>query len=437
MNFLSKLIKHELITGSAYIFAGSIFANFLAFLLNLFLARQLSYVDYGIFASLLSIITLAAIPGNSINTIIVKFASDYHSKNEPDKLRILYEKSFKFITLFSSLIVLSFIIFSPIIKDFLHLDNIFYAIVVGLCVAAGYMQILNQAFLQGLTKFGFLSVTGVLSNVIKLLVGIAFVYLGLRAFSGLWAMIFMGLGAFMIALIPLRFIFSRNTDVDAVAGTGANPSAGADVHISTKEVLRYALPVFITVLFMTSFTSSDVILVKHFYSPQLAGFYAGLSLIGKVIFYFTGPISMVMFPLLIRRKNLGKKINNLFYLSLLLVLIPSLAITGFYFVYPRFVVNLFLGGRDYLQIAKFAGLFGINLTIFSLINICVSFFLSLNKTKIALLVVAAALIQIFLIYIFHSNFYQVITVSISVSLVLLIVLMSYYLKLYTSIFRRV
>ena len=225
----------------------------------------------------------------------------------------------------------------------------------------------------------------------------------------------MALSSFILDLL-LRFIFSKKTE--------------SDVHIPTRQILNYALPVFIVILFMTSFTSTDIILVKHFFNPHQAGFYAGLSLIGRVIFYFTIPIPGVMFPLLIRRHNLGKNFNNLFYLALGLVLIPSLAITGFYFLFPKFVVSLFLGGRDYLAIVPYVGFFGINLTIFSLINVCINFFLSLNKTGIAPLVVVAAIAQILLIYIFHANFYQVITVSISVSSVLLLALMGYYLKLF-------
>src|ERR1035437_1209829 len=123
MNFLARLIKHELISGSFYIFIGSILANFLAFILNLFLARNLSYADYGIFASLLSIIMLASIPAGSINTILVRFSTDYYSKGQIDKLKGFYKKAAKFIFSFSFFILLIFIIFSPLIKNFLHLDN--------------------------------------------------------------------------------------------------------------------------------------------------------------------------------------------------------------------------------------------------------------------------------------------------------------------------
>jgi len=283
-------------------------------------------------------------------------------------------------------------------------------------VMIGYAQILNTGFLQGLTKFKFLAFVSIISGIVKIIFGVSLVFLGFGAFSGLGAIFFMGVAALLIDLIPLKFLFSKKEN--------------SSVNINVREIIKYALPTAISVLFMTSFISTDIILVKHFYNPQQAAFYAGLSLVGRVIFYFTAPIPAVMFPLLIRRKNLGKNFNNLFYLALLLVLIPSAAITGFYFIFPKFVVNLFLGGRDYLAIAGLAGFFGINLTIFSLINVCVNFFLSLNKTRIAFLIVIAALAQIVLIFTFHSNFYQIITVSIFVSSILLIFLMGYYLKLF-------
>ena len=90
-------MRHELISGSFYIFLGSMFSNVLAFFLNLFLARNLSYADYAVFASLLSVITLASIPAGSINTIIVKFATDYFVKKQSEKLKRLYVVFFKFI----------------------------------------------------------------------------------------------------------------------------------------------------------------------------------------------------------------------------------------------------------------------------------------------------------------------------------------------------
>jgi len=196
--------------------------------------------------------------------------------------------------------------------------------------------------------------------------------------------------------------------------------------IPLKEIGLYALPTIVTIFSLVSFTSMDVILVKHFFSPDKAALYSGLSLIGKVIFYFTGMIPMVMFPLIVKRKALGKKFSSLFYLSLLLVILPSFSITAFYFLFPKFVISLFLGRSSYLALVPYLGLFGIYLTVFSLINVCVNFFLSLNKTKIAPLILLAAVLQIILISLFHANFFQVIGASLTVCTVLFVMLLGYY-----------
>ncbi len=418
MNIVKKLLGHELISNSVYIFIASMVGNVLAFLLNLFLARSLSYVDYGIFASLMSVIVLASIPGASINTILVRFATEYYSKGQIDKLKDFYKKALKFIFAFSLLVLLAFIIFSSLITTFLHLDNFWYVIVAGLCVVMGYIQILNSGFLYGIMKFRFVSFTIIFSSFVKLGVGVLLVLLGLRAFSGLGALLFMGLAAFLVAFIPLRFIFSKKIE--------------SEVKVPAKEILKYAFPVFITILFMTSFTSIDVILVKHFLSPTMAGYYSGISLIGKVILYFTATIPTVMFPLLIKRQAEGKNINNLFLLAVLLVLLPSLLITGVYFLFPHFIITLFLGGRGYLTMAPFLGLFGLFITLYSVVNIFVNFFLSINKTKIISLLVGAALLQIVLLWIYHSNFYQIISISIIVSALLLMGLILAFIKNHTN-----
>ncbi len=417
MKLFKRVLNHELVSGSFYIFVGSIVANVFAFLLNLFLARNLSYSDYAIFASLLSVITLASIPAGSMSAVIMRFATDYYAREQLEKLKIFYFKIFRFILILSFLIFSSFVIFSVPLKNFLHLDNASYVILAGLIVSMTYLFIMNSAFLQSLLKFAFISIMSVIGGIVKLFAGVVLVIFGFRAFGGLWAVFFMMLVSFLLGFIPLKKIISQQV-------------VGKKISIKTGEIFSYAFPTFLISLFLTSFTSIDVILVKHFFSAQDAGFYAGVSLIGRVIFYFTSPIPIVMFPLLVKRHSIGKNFVNLFYLAQVLVILPSLAITVFYFVFPDFVINLFLGGRDYLYVAPYLGIFGLYITIFSAVNVCVNFFLSLKKTRIAVLVVIAALSQIVLIYFYHTNFYEVIGVSLVISSLLLISLLYVFFRSY-------
>src|SRR4030067_3079644 len=118
-SFGKRVLRHELITGSFYLFIGTIFSALLAFLLNLFFARNLTKPDYGIYASLIALVTLFTIPAQSLTQIVVRFAGDYFAKGETDKLRIFYFRIIKFLFLVASVIFILFFAFSPIIQNFL------------------------------------------------------------------------------------------------------------------------------------------------------------------------------------------------------------------------------------------------------------------------------------------------------------------------------
>ncbi len=409
----TKFLKHELISGSFYLFVGGTIANFIAFIYNLFLARTLVPSDYGVYGSLLSVITLVGVPVQSLGPVVVKFAADYFARDQVDKAARLYIKMSQFIIFVTFLLFLAFILFSGVIKNFLHIQDTLYVVFAAAIISFFYLNLVNASFIQSVLKFKFLSFINILGAIAKLAVGVLLIIFGFRIFGALGGVFAMAFTIFITSFFPLRFLFKNIKQNKA--------------QIPVKEIITYALPTSFAVFFLTSFTSTDVILVKHFFNPHEAGFYAGLSLIGKVIFYFTGPIPMVMFPLIIKRNTLGKSFNSLFYLALLLVMLPSIAITVFYFLFPSFVINFFLGGKEYLSIASYLGYFGIYLTIFSMVNVCISFFLSLNKMKIVPAVVLAAVSQAILIGLFHNSFYQIIGVSILVTLLLLIFLLAYYM----------
>lgn len=413
-----RFIRHELVTGSIYLFLGFLLGSFFGFLVNLFLARNLIPSDYGVYASLLSLFTLTSIPTQSIIQIIVRFATDFFAKDEKNRAANLYFKTLKFLFVLSLLIFFIFLIFASFIENFLHLNNFWYVILTGLSVSISYLAIINTAFLQSLLKFSFIGISNVLNGVVRLAVAIILVYLGFKVFGGLVAIFFAIFVPFLFQFIPLKSFLTQKHKENA--------------KISIKEIGEYALPTAITTLSLMSLTSTDVILVKHFFSSDAAGLYGGLSFIGKVIFYFTGPIPLVMFPLLIKRHNLGQNFHNLFYLALILVIFPSVVITSIYFLFPQFVIKLFLNGGEYLKIFNNLGLFAIFVTLFSIINVFVNFFLSLKKTIIFIFVLAAAAAQVVLIVLFHNSFREVIIDSLSVSFILLAVLFIFYLFNYKT-----
>ncbi len=414
IHFGKRIISHELVSGSSILFIGTMVANIFAFLFNIFIVRKLSYSAYGEYAALLSLFALATIPAQSISPVIVRFASSYLAKKEEDKASGFYFRMFSFLSITALIVLSGFFFGNTYLKQFLHITDTGLIILIGITVVLSYVSIVNASYLQSMLKFGFLSILNSLGGAIKLGVGVFLVLLGYQVGGVLWAIFLSFLIVLLLGFYPLRkFIWNQH----------------ADKTIAVKEIMTYALPTIIALFALSSFTSTDVLLVKHFYSGNDAGLYSGLSLVGRVIFYFTAPITSVMFPLVIKRHAENRNFHSLFFIAILLVMFPSVAITLFYFLFPGIAVLLFLG-KSYMAIAPYIGWYGIFLCLFSVLNVFVNFFLSLKRTGVVVLVVLCALLQAVGISLFHRNFISVIEVSVITSFGLLLLLLLYYMRLY-------
>src|SRR3989344_6902989 len=157
MKKIKKLIisslRHELISGSFFIFLGTTVSSALAFILNLFLVRNLSYVDYGIFAVMISLILLLSIPAQSLTAVIVRYATKFFTTGEDERAGAFYIKLFKYLLLFSVATIIGFVIFSPLLASFLKIDDLSVIIISGITVAVMYIATLNIAFLQSMILF--------------------------------------------------------------------------------------------------------------------------------------------------------------------------------------------------------------------------------------------------------------------------------------------
>src|SRR5690606_15762570 len=82
-------------------------------------------------------------------------------------------------------------------------------------------------------------------------------------------------------------------------------------YAQSKEILKFALPTFITILGLTSLFTSDVILVRHFFLGEESGFYSALSVLGKVIHFATIPLIYVLFPMISERQATGESYKKI------------------------------------------------------------------------------------------------------------------------------
>ena len=148
LSFGRKFLRQELVSGSIYIFIGSIFGNIFNFLFNLFMSRNLAVEDYGILMSATSLVMLIAIPVGSITPTIVSFAGSRFAKEDYGSVKALFLKITKPLLVIGVIIFLCFVIFAGYIGIFFHIEDQSIIVITGLIVALAYIGVVNGGLLQ-------------------------------------------------------------------------------------------------------------------------------------------------------------------------------------------------------------------------------------------------------------------------------------------------
>lgn len=409
-------LKHELVAGSIYIFLGSVVSNVFNLFFSLFMSRNLTVEGFGILASTFSLISLIAIPAGSIIPTIVSFAGSHFAKEDYGSVKALVLKIIKPLLTISIFVLFCFFIFAGYIGDFFKIADRSIIMIVGIIVAYAYIGVVSSGLLQAKLAFKYISFSNLAGSVLKFVIGVGLVFLGLGVRGAVWAVFIAGVIPSILGFIYLKFVWASKINKKS--------------KINFKNILSYGIPSALATLGMTSLISTDILLVKHFFDPLQAGVYAGLSLVGKVIFFFTGSIGGVMFPLIVKKHAKNENYNNIFKMAIALVFIPSVFISIFYFLYPDLAISFFIKNEIYRSASGLLGLFGVFIAIYSLITLFVYYFLSIKKTNVYIPVLIAAISQALLIVLFHGSLFAVVVISLLVSLVLLSTLVIYYIRIY-------
>lgn len=412
---IHQAVKHPLVSGSTIIVLGSLLANVVNYLSNLAVARLLIPSDYGIFASLMSIFNIFAVFATTILTVFSKFTAVFIGQNKEELIGPLIKKGSMWVGIISILISGIIIIFSSQIADFLKIKEVILITITSASLFFSFLSSVPLGVLQGSLKFFNLSLVNILSSVIKLVSVIILLLAGWRVFGATTAFLIASIVAYIIPFFPIyKYLIKSSRNVNL---TIANLN---------RKLSSYAFPVLLSGIGMTAIMSIDILLVKHFFSAELAGQYSALSLMGRSIFYVVQPITFVLFPIIAQKKERKEKLFGTVFLSFVLMGAPALILSLIYFLYPSLILKIFFPSKEYLSLIPYLGPFSVFIFFYILSFLLNSFYISIGKIKVFILTIGAAVIEIVLISLFHKDISQVITgISLS-SFLLLFSLLLYY-----------
>jgi len=386
------------------------FAYIINYVFHFYVGRTLGPEDYGVFGVLLSIIYIIVMPLMAIQTTLSRYVTELNVKNEKEKLAYLFSKSLKKIGTFGLIISILFIVMSPLLSSFLKIEIISPLIILGSSILFAFLVPVVRGFLQGVQNFKILGLTFIIESFSKIFFGIPLVFLGLGVNGAIAGF---ALSFFLPLIVLLYFV--------------KNLFKERKMKFDTSGVYKYSFPVLIMLLALTGLYTWDVVLVKRFFDPIEAGQYAALSLFGKIIFFATLSISMVMFPKILELNSQNKESLPLLFKSIIITLFLGGTASFIYFLIPKFIVAM-LFGEEYLIISKLLWIFGIIMTIFSICYLISYYNMALHKTKFIYLLIFFNLAEILLITFFHNSINQILITLIIVMVLLFLSLIVYSLK---------
>ena len=382
-----KIIKKnkQLLKDNLILFIGLFLNGAFAYIYHFIMGRALGPVDYGILNIIIAINYIIVVFFNAIQTSITQYTAKYKSQNQPGKINTLIRKTSKQLLKTSIIISLIFSLTIPLIGSFLHLENPWILLWCIPLIIFSLIYPITRGALQGLQSFAKLSLSYIGEGSIKVITGVILIFLGLRLHGALAALGFALILSYPITFKPLKKIFNTKPK-----------------KIQIKEIYSYSLPVVLAFLLITLMFSLDILLVKHFLSPEQAGFYAALAILSKVIFFSITPLAQVMFPKITEAKQSKNNYNHLLYKTLFISLIIIAIILVIYFGVPSLAVTI-LFGSAYQAIIPLLGLMGVMMSFLSLAYVLVFYNLSIERYNFIWIILTFLVVEIVILFLFHNN----------------------------------
>jgi O-antigen/teichoic acid export membrane protein len=305
-----------------------------------------------------------------------------------------------------------FVFFSENLQTLLHTETDTMFHLFGIGIPLYFLMSVNRGIYQGENNLIQLSVTYGTEMFARLFITITLFLFA----SQLPTTILVSTGialSFIFGLIPFqKTIFRKLTSENKL-------------QLDSKPIVTFfALTAFYE-LTQIVINNSDVILVKHFFDNQQAGFYASLALIGRVVYFVTWIFVMLLLPKVIQLNKEGKDTQPILMKYVSIIALFSSAIVLVTCIMPETVVYLMFGD-EYLSIAPLLWKYALATAIFAVANVFSYYFLS--KTNYFPVVISALLgfTQILLIVFFHESLEEVVHMQIIAMFILLLFQLIYF-----------
>jgi O-antigen/teichoic acid export membrane protein len=404
------LKKDELVKNGMIMFVSGTVASIFNYIYQVYMGRALGPEEYGVFGALFAIFYMISVISQTLNTSTTQFVSGF--VGEGKQVGFFIKGSLKWTIMVGSAISLIFLVFSRELMDALKLPNIWPILILILILFLSWITPILSGALQGLKKFYALGFTNISNAFFKLIFGIAFVVAGFGVSGALSGLVAGAILSLIISFVFLKPYIRLN-----------NPH---EPDFRFSSLYSYSLPVMVAMICSSIPSNLDVIMAKYFFSPVDAGLYTSVSVLGKIVFFFSGAVGTVMFPAIVEKYTRKEATKGMLKKSIIYAAALSGGLELIYILYPQIVVRIF--GEKYINAIDLVATYGLAMFSVSIIAILLSYHLAIKNMRYIGWFSGFTIIEVALLIIFNSSMAGMIDVLATVNFIFLALSIAYTFK---------
>jgi O-antigen/teichoic acid export membrane protein len=337
---IRRILNDRFYRDSAVVFVASVGASFLNFLLHPVLARLLSVDEYGEIQALLALpggiaIFLGVFGMAAMNITANADGHDHQDVAERRRLITMLRNAVLMLAAVAAAIVVAM---SAWMRDFFQFESVAPIMLTGLGIPLMIPLMFRQAFLRGSKRFVEAGASMVVERTARLACAISLALVGLRASGVILAGIVGALAALVYSYLRTKNEFTFAADV------------GWSFDEAVRREMRYAGMVLAVSLVNVFLVSADVLFVKHYFDPETAGAYAGISVVAKIVLFATGAAPGVL-QTSVRVKAGSRDNQALLGKTLVFVALLGGVALALLLLFPAFIVGVVVGSQYQAAVA--------------------------------------------------------------------------------------
>ena len=399
---LEKTTRHRMLSGSATLLAGLALVTLINFGYNIAVARFLGPTAFGHTTAVYTLLILISSVTLSFQILTAKIVAQQQS----GRARTVAYKGFHTRGWVAGIVVgMLLLVFRQAITRYLNLPDSVLIVLLAIGMAFYVPLGARRGYLQGVCNFRHLAYNLVLEGLVRL--------------CGSLVAIMIGAG--------VRGVIGANVAAVAIAYFFAQPKLRAlsnsepEVPVAFREGLQAA--VFFAGQVVIN--NCDIVVVKHFFPSELAGIYAVVAMVGRVVFAFSWAVVSSMFPIAAETSRRNDRDDySVLGISLLMVLGICFVFVGSLFLAPNAIWRWLFGSQftavSGIDFSGLLALYAASTGIYALSVVIIAYEMSRKIANTGWVQLVISGVVIMGIYAFHSSLAQVIWVQVATMIFLLL-----------------